>query len=35
MGFAIMIILMLATIGLVPKIANKTQLFPGNGLPRL
>ena len=35
LGFATMIILMLATIGLVPKIAKKAQLLPRNGMPRL
>ncbi len=29
------VILMLATIGLVPKIAKKTQLLPRNGMPRI
>ncbi len=35
LGFATMVILMLATIGLVPKIAKKAQLLPRNGMPRI
>jgi MFS family permease len=33
--FASMIIILLATIGLVPKIVKKAQLIPGSGYPRI
>jgi hypothetical protein len=33
--FACMILLMLVTIGLVPRIGNKTQLMPGGNYPRI
>ena len=33
-GFAVMVILMLAAIGLVPKVVKKASLLPGSGLPR-
>jgi len=34
LGFATMVLLLLATIGLVPKIVNKAQWLPRNGMPR-
>ncbi|MDZ8119342.1 MFS transporter [Pontiella agarivorans] len=33
-GFAGLIVLMLATIGLVPKVVRNAQLMPGSGIPR-
>ena len=33
--FALMILILLATIGLVPKVVKKAQLMPGSGYPRL
>ncbi len=35
LAFATMIILMLATIGLVPKIVKQAQFMPGSGYPRI
>ncbi|MDF7801134.1 MFS transporter [Pontiellaceae bacterium B1224] len=35
LGFATMLIVLLATLGLVPKVVKKVQLLPGSGYPRI
>jgi predicted MFS family arabinose efflux permease len=35
LGFASMIVILLATIGLVPRVVKKVQLLPGSGYPRI
>ncbi|MEI6891960.1 MAG: MFS transporter [Pontiella sp.] len=34
-GFGVMIVILLATLGLIPKVVKKVQLLPGSGYPRM
>jgi MFS family permease len=35
LGFGVMLVILLATIGLVPKVVKNVQLMPGSGYPRI